>query len=253
MKLASIINLWDGEELLVGSMRSVKDGIDLFIIVYQEISNFGELYNPLLNLPVEEMDKEFQIVWLKYDPLVVHGMQNEIRKRNMGINVARNLGCTHFLHMDCDEYYLPGEFVWAKNYFIKMGALGSVVDLYTYFKSAELRQENPDSYFVPFIHAIADNTIAGAPNYPFYVDPTRKINCPNVIQIPITMQHYSWVRRDIERKARNSSARKNIEKSSLMSDWKTAQEGSVVNGGNKLRKVEDYFGINEMIVTLESR
>lgn len=251
IRLAALYNLWDGEELLTGSMRSVKDSVDLFIIVYQDISNFGEQYNPLAHLPVEEMDKEFEIVWIKFDPLVVHGMQNEIRKRNIGINVARNLGCTHFIHMDCDEYYFPESFSFAKRYFERIGCLGSVVQLFTYFKSAELRQENIDSYYAPFIHALSETTIAGSPVYPFYVDPTRKINCPNVIQLPITMQHYSWVRKDIHRKARNSSAKKNIERSSLMADWETAQEGSIVNGGNKLIKVPDHFGINKMIATLE--
>lgn len=257
IKLAAIYNLWDSEELLIGSMRSIKEGVDLFIIVYQEISNFGEQYNPLDHLPVEEMDREFQIVWLKFDPLVIHGMQNEIRKRNTGINVARNLDCTHFILMDCDEYYMPGDFFKAKMMFLASGKEGSVLSLYTYFKNAELRQENVDSYFVPFIHKLNHYTTAGCPTYEFYVDPTRRVSIGRddgvtpVVHLFAIMHHYSWVRRDIERKARNSSAKRNIEKSTLMADWETAQEGSIVNGGNKLIKVPDYFGINQMIATFE--
>ena len=47
MKLAAIYNVWDGVELLRGSMESVKDGVDLFIIVYQNVSNIGEVFHPL--------------------------------------------------------------------------------------------------------------------------------------------------------------------------------------------------------------
>lgn len=245
-RTAAIYNVFDAEELLIGSMRSIKSGIDLFIVIYQDVSNFGELYNPLANLPVEEMDKEFNITWIKFEPLI-EGMKDETRKRNMGINVARNFGCTHFILMDCDEYYLPGDFEKGKKIFLESEYHGSVVSLYTYFKSAELRQENIDSYFVPFIHRLDEHTVTGSAVYPFYVDPTRRINTQSVMTLPIDMHHYSWVRKDIHRKARNSSARKNIEKSSLMSDWETAVEGSVVNGGNKLIKVKDYFGIDRMI------
>lgn len=252
MKLASIISLFDGEELLVGSMRSVKDSVDLFIIVHQSISNHGELYDPLKNLP-DSMDDEFNIVWIPYEPNV-DGMKDETRKRNIGINVARNHKCSHFLFMDVDEYYLPGEFQKAKQLYIESedtGHDGSVVGLYTYFKSPCLRQENPDNYYVPFIHELKPGTTTGLPNvYPYYVDPTRRIRCEMAKLIPgIFMQHYSWVRHDIQRKARNSSAKFRILQSNLLKEYETATDGSFVDGGKKLIRVPDYFGINEMLDT----
>lgn len=252
VRLAAIYSVFDGVELLIGSMRSIKDGVDLFIIHYQDISNHGELYSPLAHLPVDEMDKEFKILWLKYEP-AFSGLLDERIKRGQGINAARAQGCTHFLMIDCDEYYQPLEFVDAKKRFLESGADGSVLRLVTYFGDATLRQENPDNYYVPFIHKMNGDTTNNVVNYPFYVDPTRRINVKNVVLIEsIFMHHYSWVRHDIELKARNSSAKKNIEKAGLLRDYYSAKEGSVVNGGNLLIKVPDYFGINDMIATFES-
>jgi len=250
VKLAAVYNVFDGVELLVGSMRSVKDSVDLFIIVYQDISNFGEQYNPLSHLPVEQMDEEFKIIWIKYEPAMM-GMLDEKQKRNFGINAAREHGCTHFIAMDCDEYYLVGDFERGKKLFLESGCEGSVITLYSYFGEATLRQENRDSYYVPFIHKLDAHTVTGAPVYPYYVDPTRKINCASVKLLLIDMHHYTWVRKDIELKARNSSAKRNIERAGLLKDYYTAKEGAVVNGGNRLIKVPDYFGITEMIDSFE--
>lgn len=251
VKLAAIYNLFDAEELLIGSMRSIKDSVDLFIIVWQDVSNFGEQRNPLKNLPMDKMDAEFKILFIKYEPANM-GMLDERLKRNMGINVAREHGCTHFISIDCDEYYLPGDFEKGKKLFLESGCEGSVVTLYSYFGDATLRQENRDSYYVPFIHKLDEHTITGAPVYPYYVDPTRKINCASVKLLLIDMHHYTWVRKDIELKARNSSAKRNIERAGVLKDYYTAKEGAVVNGGNRLIKVPDYFGITEMIDTFES-
>jgi hypothetical protein len=41
MKLAAIYNAWDGVELLKGSMNCLKDGVDIFIVIYQDVSNYG--------------------------------------------------------------------------------------------------------------------------------------------------------------------------------------------------------------------
>lgn len=251
LKLAAIYNVWDGIELLIGSMRSVKDSVDLFIIVYQDISNFGEEFNPLVNLPIDQMDAEFKIIWIKYEPAGI-GMSDERLKRGFGLNCAREHGCTHFIMMDCDEYYMPGDFQRAKDMFFALQLDGSVLELYTYFGEATLRQESRDSYFVPFIHELKKDTTNHVNQYPFFVDPTRRINAVNVKLLPFTMHHYSWVRKDIERKARNSSAKQNIIRAGLLKDYYTAKEGAIVNGGNKLIKVPDYFGITEMIDKFEA-
>jgi len=240
MKLAAIYNVWDGVELLHGSMRSVACGVDLFIIVWQDVSNHGEVFSPLAGLDLFEFPVEF----LQFEPEAVEPWQNETNKRNAGLALARKHGCTHFLHMDCDEYY--NDFGKVKEEYIGTGSAGSVCQMYTYFKRPTLRFENHDNYFVPFIHEIKPHTIAGGRAYPFRVDPTRRINEEDVVQLKSMMHHFSWVRNDIERKARNSTARKNIMKSSLLNDYHSAhtRAGSYIQDYKQvLVKVPNLFKI----------
>ncbi len=213
MILAAIYNVWDGVELLKGSIDCLKKDVDLFIIVYQDVSNFGERYDPL-----PEIEKSIKginnVKLLKYTPNISGGQVNEIQKRNFGLKYANSFGCTHFLHLDTDEYY--ENFADAKNLYIKSGYKGSVCRILTYFKLPTLRLENEDGYFVPFIHELLPETVAGGNNYPYYVDRTRRINCIDVTLLPVTMHHFSWIRSDIGRKCRNSSAKNNIKTGTLL-------------------------------------
>ena len=42
MKLGVSYNLFDGEELLEGSIKQIRSEVDYISVVYQEVSNFGE-------------------------------------------------------------------------------------------------------------------------------------------------------------------------------------------------------------------
>jgi hypothetical protein len=243
MKLAAIYNVWDGVELLNGSMKCLRDHVDLFIIVWQEVSNFGEHFNPLPEIDVSMYNN---VVFHKYQPEFGSGFSNERRKRNIGLEIAKAHSCSHFMHIDVDEYY--EDFGNAKELYVSLKKRGSVCKLYTYFKSPTLRFDTPDNYYVPFIHSLYANTGAGwsTDPYPFYVDPTRKINETEVIELPgVFMHHFSYVRKDIGRKVRNSSAKNNIEKSTLVSDYHSSlSSGSFVNGyGKMLIEVQNQFKI----------
>lgn len=242
IKLAAIYNAWDGIELLRGSMLCLKDHVDLFIIVWQDISNFGEKYNPIPDMDLSGFQN---VILQKYEPTVGAGMFNEKKKRNIGLDIARANGCTHFIHIDCDEYY--EDFGAAKNLYMRAGKRGSVCKLYTYFKLPTLRFETPDGYFVPFIHELRPETQAGVRHYPFYVDPTRRINETEVIELPVFMHHFSWVRKDIERKCRNSSAKENIERGTMLKDYYSTEVGPwfyVRDHDKKLVGVPNLFGID---------
>lgn len=240
MKLACIINVWDGTEILKYSMKSVKDRVDIFIIVFQNISNFGE-YSP----PLSEMELEgYKYRLIYYSPKEWVGFKNEREKRNLGLMKARELECTHFFFLDVDECYL--NFSRAVNEYIESGADGSVCNMYTYFKEPTLRFENFDNYYVPFIHKLHPNTLAGAPVYPYYVDPTRKVSSSNVVLISEPMHHFSYVRKDIDKKVRNSSAKSNIEKSNLLRDYYDPSVGPgffVKDFNQKLIEVPNHFKI----------
>lgn len=245
MKLTAIYNVWDGVELLKHSIKSIEKDIDSFIIVYQDVSNFGEKYNPL-NEILETIklfpNKSFELIY--YIPKGLGGHLNETQKRNIGIEEAKKQNATHFLVLDCDECYL--DFSKAKQLFVDSKADGSVCKIYTYFKKPTLRKEFEDNYFVPFIHKLETDTMTGVRNYPFYVDPTRRINCNNIILLDVFMHHFSYVRNDIERKIRNSSAKANIEKGTILKDYYNSEikAGSFIADFNqKLIEVPNYFNI----------
>lgn len=249
MKLAAIYNVWDGVELLRGSMLCLKDEVDLFIIVYQEKSNFHEQYNPLPDMDLSGFN---HIVLHKYEPETPGGGTNERNKRNIGLDIARREGCTHFLHVDTDEYY--DNFAEAKRFYTESGKEGSVCALLTYFKLPTLRFENPDGYYVPFIHKLKPETAAGGRNYPYYVDPTRRINTNDVALLPVFMHHMSWVRLDIARKCRNSSARSHIEKGTMLKDYHSEDVKSgfyVKDYQQKLVEVPDVFKISVVMTGFE--
>lgn len=237
MTLAAIYNVWDGAELLKGSIDSIRPFVDEVIIVYQDVSNYGERFDPLPF--IEQCDAD---VIIKHDP---HGrpLANEIAKRNKGIRQAIRTKCTHFLTLDCDEYYR--DFGEAKQAFIDSKRNGSVVSIHTYFKEPTLMLETDESYFVPFIHKLNRNTLSGGRIYPFRVDPSRRINEQSVVRLPYFMHHYSWVREDIGRKVRNSTAAKNLSKSTHLNEYhKELKEGDFLECYNsRLLRVPNWFNI----------
>lgn len=246
IRLAAIYNVWsDSVELLRGSLMCIKDHVDQVIIVYQTVSNFKEPGDPL-------PDIMNAIKVISFDKVILHnyipdftlgeGAVHEKLKRNIGLDIARNNYCTHFLHMDSDEYYQ--DFGAAKLQYLKSGCSGSAAQMWTYFKSPTLRFENHEGYYVPFIHVLRPDTVAGKTSYPLYVDPTRRINDTNVTIIDEKMHHFSWVRKDINIKLRNSTAKDNIAKGTGIEDYNNPDLGAgsyVKDFQMKLVEVENLF------------
>jgi len=249
-KLAAIYNVFDSIELLPGSMACLKDHVDLFIVVWQNTSNYGEGYYEFSKLLAPDSFAGIdlnKIHLLRYDPRVeMGGAMNERAKRVMGLDAARMMSCTHFLHIDCDEYY--EDFGAAKDEYLAAGSAGSVVRLWTYFKKPTLRVDRPEDYYVPFIHRIDDLTNTGTSSYPFWVDPTRTVNTSDVKLLENTwMHHYSWVRKDIGLKVRNSSAKKNLQRGTMLQDWNSPEVGPgfyVRDWQRNLIEVEDIFTLS---------
>jgi len=254
IKLAAIVNVWDGCELLRGSIDCYKDHVDKIIIVWQNVSNIGEAYDPMpeMKFPFEI---EKKIIHSKYEPnFNIAASQNEVKKRNIGLDIAYNYDCTHFFHIDVDEYYQ--NFGAMKKEYFNSRCPGSVCRIYTYFKKPTLRLENLDGYYVPFIHELEESTRSGNCTYPFYCDPTRTISFSEKVdkdclwEMSQPMHHYSWIRNDIGRKVRNSSAAQYGNKmKGLLDDYNNPNigDGYVLNdiGGQKLKIVDDLFGISK--------
>jgi len=249
--LAAIINFWDGGELLPAAVANWwRCGVDRVIIIYSDTSNYGEYLDntKFLKQPAFE-----RCDIIKCEPEGYAAVQKETQKRNRGLQVAITLGVTHFVTADCDEFYDPEHF--QREYKRLDGSIsGLVCASRVYFKSPTLCA-GLDVTLVPFIHRL-DGWLMHRFNrdYPFAfagnsikIDPSRQLNITSgVIWSDIIMEHFSWVRDDIERKIRNSSARVNIERSDVREEFRIAEAGYFLKFYKRtLYTVEDKYGILE--------
>ncbi len=207
MKLAAIYNVWDREEHLKQSIEYILEDVDIIIIVWQNVSNFQENYMPNL-VPIEKL-KSDKIRYIQYNPDFRYtdidvGYKNEQQKRQLGVDIAKISGASHFLLLDTDEFY--PDFKELKEEFIESGADGSAVEIETYIYRTDYRVTPPMKYHVPFICELKRTTILGG-HFQFKVDQTRSTSLTECVLLSKPMHHMSWVRNNIERKLRNSSAR----------------------------------------------
>ena len=217
MKLGISYNLFDGEELLEGSIKQIRQHVDYVSVVYQTTSNFGNPCNKELIPLLERLKSEGLINELfEYSPKVNKGGHfNEIQKRNIGLALSQGAGCTHHMSMDSDEYYLSSEFKNLKKIIIEGDYDSSYCQMQTYYKSWEYSLDPPETYYFSLIFKIKNdsNFVLMAPS-PVLVDPTRRL-APSVNGIvlerkDIQMHHGSYIRDNIRTKLTNSSASVNF-------------------------------------------
>jgi len=244
MKLGIAYNIFDAEELLEYSINSIREFVDYIVVVAQEKSNYGNT-NPNLRQTLKELkDKGLidLIYWytpvLKYDEkgnvLSENGYENEQVKRQIGLNLCENYGCKIFSSMDSDELYDKKQYELAKNNFINGDYDSSFCQMRTFYKSAEYQIIPLETYYVPLFYKIDKNTkftFEFIPPYPVKIDPTRRIKAGHCLihtRDEIEMYHYSYVRKSIETKIENSSAR-NEQKIT----------NSIINHYNNFNKITD--------------
>lgn len=257
MKLCAIYNVWDDWDLLHYSVKNIYPLVDGVIVVASTKSNYGEVSE------IPERVKWTNLSGLNIslyvrEPQFTHPMNSETDKRNYGLQVAKNEGYTHFLTCDSDEFYNPQEFMKAKERFNLEPELdGLVCQLQCYFKRPTLTI-GIESTRVPFIHKLTP-TIKHEFNrhYPFAwegrdirIDPTRSLNINSGVQFTteVTMHHMSHIRKDYAKKIRNSTAKANIERSTILEDLENAKPGYFCKFYQKtLHEVPDYFNLEGKI------
>jgi len=217
MRLGISYNLFDGEELLEGSIRQIREHVDYVSVVYQTVSNFGNPCDSRLVPLLEKLKSEGLVDELfEYSPKVNKGgHSNEIQKRNIGLSLSQGAGCTHHMSMDSDEYYLPSEFENLKKNIIEGDYDSSYCQMQTYYKSWEYSLDPAEEYYVSLIFKIKSESsyVIGAPA-PVLVDPTRRLvpsDRPIVLKREqIQMHHGSYIRNNVRVKLQNSSASVNF-------------------------------------------
>lgn len=222
--------------------------MDGIIIVGSSYSNYRE-YSPI---PEEWRNDELFV----REPHFNIPLHSETDKRNYGLDIARKQGYTHYLNCDADEVYKADEFLKAKERFkLERHLKGLVCPLVVYFSSPTLYVD--DITLVPFIHEITPNLKHEFNrNFPhawkgrqIVIDPSRSFNINGGVDYTdeITMHHYSYYRKDLEKKIRNSTARSNLERSTIREDYANAKEGYFCKFYQKtLAKAENHFNLPEL-------
>lgn len=257
MKLAAIYNVWADYDWLIHSVRNMHPLVDGVLIICSEYSNYRE-YCKQAPYWTEDVFYNTNVRTYDFEPTKGLGaMQNETAKRNFGLDVAKKEGFTHFLTMDCDEVYDPEQFIKEKQRFIDNPDLAGLVCASKVYVKSPTLTIGLDTTRVPFIHRITP-TLRHEFNkrYPFAwegtairIDPTRSLNINSGVEwSDIVMDHYSYVRSDLKRKIRNSTAKSNLEKSTILEDYKNACDGYYFRFyGKTLTKVDNKYNLPEMI------
>jgi hypothetical protein len=214
MRLGVSYNIFDGEELLEGSIKQIRSHVDYVSVVFQTISNFGNQSNPELIPLLERLKSEGLIDELyHYSPKIdAGGHHNEMKKRTIGLMISEGAKCTHHMSMDSDEYYIPSEFENIKKLIEDNDFDASYCQMKTYYKTSEFVLDPPEDYYVSLIFKINRNsTYVMGGQSPVLVDPTRRM-MPFVNPIVLTrnlieMHHMSFVRKSLLMKLNNSSSK----------------------------------------------
>lgn len=252
MKLCAIFLCWADWDWLDHSVKNIEPVVDGVIVIAPTKSNYGEH----CEVPERWYKANTDKLALHFSPTNLnHPSHAETEHRNAGLFFARESGFTHFIMMDADEFYDPDEFNQAKREFYGNPNLaGLVCPTKVYFGSPTLTI-GYDKTLVPFIHKITPGLKHEFNrSYPFAwegksirIDPTRSLNINSGVKMSgATMHHYSWVRKDYAKKIRNSTARANLQKSTIVQDLVHAAPGYFCQFYQRpLVRVPNRFGIPE--------
>jgi hypothetical protein len=222
MNLGVAYSLFDSEELLEYSIKSIRKNVDFVCIVWQKISNNGEKCNEGLEELLNRLVSEGLVDELYlYEPDIANtggenASINETRKRNIGLELCRQHGCNYHMTIDADEFYTDEQFKFMKKE-MEDGDYGTgYCQHIQYYYDSIYRLKYPERQFISTIEKIDPNT-----KYVYKIpcivpiDPTRKTN--NVLENKLSyriftrsecqMHHMSFVRKNIKKKLWNHSSK----------------------------------------------
>lgn len=206
-------NVFNAEEHLLPSLRTIRPCLDYINVVVQYVSNHGMAASPNLESIIQEgkatglIDEVIQYV----PDLAVSPALNELEKRNIGLRYAKRAGVEYFITLDCDEYYVESEFIEAKQMIEADRIESTAVSTYLHIKRPIYRSALPDTTCCAFLTKLEiDSELSYGRFYPALVDPTRSLHGDreSFRMLPselVAMRHMNLVRHDIEGKLRNSS------------------------------------------------
>lgn len=254
MKLAAGYIVFDGLETLEQSIRSIRESVDLVIVSFQQVS-WGNTKCSDKLIPTLSALKKSGLIdeimeFTNFVPSslvtpeeVLRAKSYETIKRQTTLAKALELGATHYLSMDADEFYIKDQFDEAKRQ-IEQDGLHATAVRYINYVTPTLHQ-GLSRFRVPFIYQIGPKSRHNSVQFMFSdIDPTRGISDDSHSRARvfssdvIVMHHMEMVRKDLLGKYEASSRffrdRSNLP--TLAEDIKTAQS----NGELKFRAI--HFG-----------
>lgn len=211
MRLGASYSVWNGEELLESSLRSIRPMVDYINVVWQRLSWHGNEANPSLEKTLNDLLAKGLIDKLIYfEPNLSHEpSRNETRKRNVGLVDCQKNDCTHFITMDIDEFFEEKPFIEAKKFIIDHNITHSACNMLMYVNPF-VRSRNYAQHGASFIYRVDNNQklIRSASEVtPWILDPTQKIpikwNSRIFFFANVVQHHYYLFRKDLNSKVSN--------------------------------------------------
>ena len=259
MKAGISYNVFNAEEHLLASLRQVRPHVEHINLIVQFVSYSNNPCSEGLRHVIHAAKSQGlcdDVIEFRPD-FGKSGKLNELAKRSMGLDVAQRNYCTHFMTMDCDEYYVADEFARARAAIIENGIQASAVSTFLHIKRPIWRSKEPDTTYCSFLTEITDRSrLELNSEYPVGVDPKRRLHGDSsrfhlFYKNEISMRHMNLVRHDFEAKLANSS---NASKSEFMQqvreEYARWRFGEVLRFPRKppmeIIKVEDIFKIDHL-------
>jgi hypothetical protein len=267
MKLSVSYNFFNGEEHLIASVNSIRASVDFISIVYQSISNSGNIISPeALDTLSDIRNRKLADSIIEFTPDFSEArQQNELAKRRIGLDEALRHRCTHFFTMDADEFYRQSEIEFAKDYVSKNRIWATSVSSFFHIKTPNWRAK--DTTCCAFITRINERTEIGVGSYYIdMVDPTRSLKTPDrgsLLQTKlralfprmdhhhfadsdVAMYHMNFVRKDaMKSKLANTSTTDTAFLEEVRNRYQNWEPGKVFHFPNKgkftFEKVDNEF------------
>lgn len=259
MKLIACYTVFDGLELLLPSMETIAPFVDGFVVCWQQYGHRGG--------PMSQENRQWlmdnmgfktvvgkPVQWVEFDPWHhMNAKATEIRKHNMMIDGAKQMGATHFLMAATDHFYNPDEFDYGKWVVEKMDYDSTFTAMYTYYKKPTWQISPIEDYYMPFICKLHPHTrIEKMRMFPLRVDPSVKMNTLGKWYLfktfEVMMHHYSLVRQDIRGKFMNAASPWSTQQiEDFTNDWEQYDiennPGIKYFQGRKVVQVRDFFNL----------
>jgi hypothetical protein len=229
MRLGVSYIVFDGVELLESSIDQIRSKVDFLQVIYQEVSWFGHAAKPedletmhrlRATGKIDELTlfKGFEPIHDRSPRSIQRAKTYERLKRQLGLLTCLARGCTHYLSMDVDEFYVTEEFGRARAEVERHDHALTAVRYMTYVRTPRLCRGLSEKWFVPFICRINEQSWMGA-QYFVLVDPTRGVHngSRSEVVLPpemIRMHHMESVRKDLYLKY-DATTRANLDRGRL--------------------------------------